>query len=206
MISELNGRLTAVSTETAHFAIGSVVIDVLMPAAAHEPLRARIDQQLTIFTVLYLDGSLASGALIPRLVGFIDPEDRALFQLMGKVRGVSTRKALRAMAAPTAAIADAIVRGDVKWLTGLPEIGKRTAELMVAELRDAARDLAVAPPATVAAHPVLSNEQQVAVDIIVAWGDKRADAQRWVAAAVETHPDTKDPEEIVRAAYRLKRG
>ncbi|HMQ17395.1 MAG TPA: hypothetical protein PKC49_15630, partial [Phycisphaerae bacterium] len=46
--------------------------------------------------------------------------------------------------------------------------------------------------------------RRVALEILVQWGDRRADAQRWIAAALEEVPDLREPEEIVRAAYRVK--
>ena len=33
---------------------------------------------------------------------------------------------------------------------------------------------------------------------------RRADAQRWIAAAVEADPNLAEPDAIVRAAYRAK--
>ena len=50
------------------------------------------------------------------------------------VKGIGVRTALRALTAPVGQIADAIERKDTRFLVGLQGIGKRTAELIIAEL------------------------------------------------------------------------
>ena len=52
----------------------------------------------------------------------------------------------------------------------------------------------------------MSDAQKVALEILVQWGDKRPDAQRWITAAVENEKMLTKPEDIVRAAYRVKHG
>jgi hypothetical protein len=50
----------------------------------------------------------------------------------------------------------------------------------------------------------MTDAQRVALEILVQWGDRRADAQRWIAAAVERDPALAEPDAIVRAAYRAR--
>ena len=109
------------------------------------------------------------------------------------------------MSLPVAQIASAIERGDVRLLAGLPELGKTTASRVVSELQGKLDEFAAATEPAVTTGP-MSEAQRLAVDILVQWGDRRADAERWVAAAVNAHGDLSEPEEIVRAAYRCKEG
>jgi hypothetical protein len=50
----------------------------------------------------------------------------------------------------------------------------------------------------------LTAAARTALEVLVAWGDRRADAQMWVTRAMEKDPDQADPQEIVRTAYRLR--
>jgi Holliday junction DNA helicase RuvA len=107
------------------------------------------------------------------------------------------------MAIPVSQMAAAIERGDEHTLTSLPDIGKKTAAQIIADLRGKVSEWT--QEAAGVAGPVEMNEpQRLALDILVQWGDRRADAQRWIAAAVRADPQLDDPQQIVRAAYKLK--
>lgn len=203
MICQIAGRVSAVGEHSAIVDAGALAYEVLVPTSALGDLERLVDNEVRLFTIHFIEGNPAIGQLTPRLIGFLTETERDFFQLLTRVKGISTRKALRAMAVPAHQLAAAIADGDEKLLTGLPEIGKRSAAQMVTELREH-----VQPFLTAAVRPrpevELSGPQQLAVDILVQWGDKRADAQRWVTAAVEADPALDAPDEIVKAAYRMK--
>ncbi|MBN2446296.1 MAG: hypothetical protein JXO22_06210 [Phycisphaerae bacterium] len=203
MISQLTGRVVRVTEHTAIIEAGALAWEVLVPTTARHDLTRLIDNEVRMHTLLFIDGGLAGGALVPRLVGFLTETERDFFNLLTKVKGISTRKALRAMSIPCHEIAAAIERGDERLLTSLPEIGKRTAAQIVTELREQVAPF-VAPGAVPRPAAELTDAQQVALTIICQWGDRRADAQQWVTAAVEADSSLSDPEDIVRAAYRIK--
>ena len=60
------------------------------------------------------------------------------------------------------------------------------------------------PPS--AAQGGWSPEQRDAIEILVAWGDHRLDAERWIARAAQLHDNIVAAEAWVRAAYRIKSG
>jgi Holliday junction DNA helicase RuvA len=202
MICRLTGRVVGLQGDAVVLELAGVAYEVMVPAAAAPDLAQRIGQELTLYTVQYFEGNPAGANLIPRLVGFPSPADREFFQLFTRVKGISTRRALRAMSLPTAQLAAAIERGDVRLLTSLPEIGKKTAAQIIADLRGELP--AIAATAGVAAPLEFTTAQRLAIDILVKWGDRRADVQQWVAAAVERDPTLSEPDAIVRAAYRVK--
>lgn len=158
-----------------------------------------------MFTIQYLDGNPAVGHLVPRLVGFLSEPERDFFNELVKVKGLGIRKALRTMSVPASQIALAIENGDERFLAGLPEIGKRTATHIVAHLRGKVRRF-VTPTAAPTPVAEMTAAQKIALEILVSWGDRRANAQRWIAAAVDAQPDLSEPDEIVRVAYRIKQG
>ncbi|MGE3182271.1 MAG: helix-hairpin-helix domain-containing protein, partial [Phycisphaerae bacterium] len=131
--------------------------------------------------------------------------ERAFCQMMTKVKGVSLRKALRAFAVPLPEIAAAIERGDERFLAALPELGKKTAATIVAELKGKLALLAGAERGAAEQAPrQLSDAQQVALEILVQWGERPFDAQRWITEAVEADATLEQPDAIVKAVYRIK--
>ena len=203
MICRLTGQIAAVSDSAVMLEIGGICYEVLVPPVLIESLDGSTGRALTLHTLQFLEGSPASNQFIPRLIGFASEQDRDFFLALLRVRGLSTRKALRAMRLPTPVLAAAIEHEDVALLTSLPEIGRKTAQSILHELRGSlAGFLRDAPTAT--PEPELSEAQKLAVEILVQWGDRRADAQRWVRQAVKDDPKLNEPQEIVRAAYRIK--
>jgi Holliday junction DNA helicase RuvA len=73
-----------------------------------------------------------------QLVGFSSDTQKRMFQALTSVSGIGPKVALRVLGEiDPGELAAAIVRGDVLRLTKLPGVGKKTAEVLVAHLRDA---------------------------------------------------------------------
>lgn len=71
------------------------------------------------------------------LFGFATTSERELFRTLIKVNGVGPRMALGILSGlESSAFAAAVLGNDLKVLTGLPGVGKKTAERLVIELRD----------------------------------------------------------------------
>ncbi len=207
MIVRITGLLVEVAEDAVVIERDGVAREVLTPAHAVTELAALRGQEVTLHTLEFLEGNQGSGNLVPRLLGFIAVEDKRFFQRFISVKGIGARKALKALAAPTCRIATDIEAGDAKALTRLPGIGRRAAELIVAELKGKLKEFAVrtAPREGVEAS-AWSSAQVDAVELLVAWGDPRDDAERWLARAGELHPEIDQTDEWVRAAYRVKTG
>ena len=73
-----------------------------------------------------------------QLVGFATDTQKRMFQALTSVSGIGPKVALKVLGEiDPGELAAAIVRGDVARLTKLPGLGKKTAEVLVAHLRDA---------------------------------------------------------------------
>lgn len=205
MIRRISGTLERVEGSAALVQVeGSpIVYEVLLPAHLAERLADLHGPRPVIFHTMQLLEGLGQGtSFVPRLLGFASESDRRFFELFTTVKGVGNRKALRAMAQDPAWIATAIARKDAKSLQELPEIGKRLAETIVAELhgkvdRFLIDDLDDLATIEINSLPPAAEE---AVSALVALGQPRADAERMVARAVEHAGDT-DAEAIVAAAF-----
>ena len=208
MIIRLTGNLVNVDEESIVLDRDGVAREILVPRFAIAELAAYRGQQITLHTIEFFEGNHGSGHMVPRLLGFLHREDRAFFERFVDVKGIGPRKALKALAQPVRKIAAWIEAGDAKALATLPGIGARAAEMIVATLRGKVKDLAIGGDAGSASGMAvqLSSAQRDALEILVAWGDPRAEAERWIERAAQLHPDLAGPDQWVRVAYRVKAG
>jgi len=207
MIVGIQGQLREVSEEAAIVERDGLAYEILVPNYAVGELSAIKGEQITFHTLQYLEGSAGGGNMTPRLIGFLHAEDRAFFKQFLTVKGMGARKGLRAFATPVARIATAIESGDAPELTRLPGIGLRMAEQIIAQLKGKVGAYAYAAQGVPSASKHdFTADQRDPIEIIYAWGDARADAQRWVARAAQLHEGLGGPEDWVRAAYRIKSG
>jgi Holliday junction DNA helicase RuvA len=168
---------------------GEVAYEVLVPAFLAERLKSQVGSPVTFTTFQYLESQGQGTSFVPRLVGFQSVAEREFFELFTTVKGIGNRRALRAMAADPAVIARAIMAKDAKGLTKLPEIGKRMAETIIAELSgkvDTFLSTAEVKQLDAGAAGQVSTEDPIseeAVMALVALGETRADAQTMVSRA-----------------------
>jgi Holliday junction DNA helicase RuvA len=209
MISALSGELLAVEETTASLRSGVFVFEVLIPAADVDALRARVGEEITFHTIFYLEGTAGGGNLDPKLIGFLRPEDKAFFNLFTTVKGIGPKTALRALSAPVGEIAQAIESKDTRALISLNGIGKRTAELIIAELTGKAQKFATAHVgAEVAAYTTggarLTANEEDAVLAMTALGDRRPDAERLLDRVKQQHKDLKTTDALLREMIRVR--
>src|SRR5439155_19188380 len=117
-----------------HLAVGPIVYELLVPSADLDLLQAAVGKELTFHTLMYLQGDANGGNIEPRLIGFLRLQDKKFFEKFITVKGIGPKTALRALTVPVGEIAGAIESKNTRFLIGLNGIGRRTAELMVAEL------------------------------------------------------------------------
>jgi holliday junction DNA helicase RuvA len=207
MISRLEGTLEAVDglEATVRPAGLGIWYQVLIPAFESERLGSRIRQAITLHTIEYLEGQGVGSSFIPRLIGFTTEQDRRFFNLLTSVDGFGNKKALRAMAEQPAAISRAILEADAAWLTKLPEVGKKSAEKVILELKskvgsflsaDEVRGLDMAAGSMPVSGPV-----EEAIAALIQLGEGRSDAEGMVRKALTRNKGLKTADQIVAAAY-----
>lgn len=136
MITRIEGTLERIGEDRALLAVGAVGYEVSIPAADVPRLQQRVGEVVVLHTLHYLESQGQGSSFWPRLIGFQTEADREFFELITSVKGIGVRRALRALTIPFPRVAEAIVRKDLGTLVALPEIGRKTAETMVLELRD----------------------------------------------------------------------
>jgi Holliday junction DNA helicase RuvA len=208
MISALTGELKRVEADRIHLQVGPMLFELLIPAVDVPLLQAGVGEEMTFHTVFYLEGDASGGSIEPRLVGFLRPDDRAFFELFITVKGIGPKKALRALVLPTSEIAQAIETKDTRLLCQLPQIGKRLAELIIAELAGKAAEFASATPTTGrSGFPAVTQRapaEEDAIAALVALGEKRHDAEHLLDRARHAKPDLRTTTELVNEMLRMR--
>jgi Holliday junction DNA helicase RuvA len=136
-----------------------------------------------------------------RLFGFMTADERRVFTLLLGVSGIGPKIALSALSGMTVReIKVAIKDGDVKRLSSISGIGKKTAERMVIELRDkfGAGEI-LAASATGGLNTESDVKLRDAVLALISLGYKRAEAQELVLRVIsQPNMASATVEDIVR--------
>lgn len=208
MIRKIAGRLEAVEGLAALVSLSGVGLtyEVLVPAYLAERLGDRIGKSVELVTLEYLEGQGQGASFVPRIVGFGAPADRKFYELLTTVKGMGNRKALKAMAIEPGAFARAVAERDARALQQLPEIGKRMAETVIAELTGKVDafvsydGVEIKPRVSLPA----TGPSTEAIATLVALGEVRAEAERLVERAMARDSTLATAEAIVAAAFSLR--
>jgi Holliday junction DNA helicase RuvA len=206
MIARIEGQLVKLDSDSALVQVGSVGYEVLLPSYCVNELSGRVGTDITLCTMEYYEGTPGGGNLIPRMVGFLNAGERDFFTKFTSVKGIGIKKGLRSLSIPIATIAAAIENGDDKTLMSLPAVGKRMAQQIIAELKGKLQIFAVGAEPARPPEARLLPFQAEALEILIAWGEKRTDAVELIELACQKHPDVESAEELVPLVYRLKQG
>ena len=210
MITRITGKLLDLDTDTnaVQLEAGALVYEVLVPGYCISDLSAYHNTNITLYCLeVYESSGSVGGNLTPLLIGFPAASEKAFFTRFIKVKGIGIRKALRALTRPLADIAYAIEDGDAKLLATLPEIGKRTAEQVIAELKGKLSDFAAAPTARPRqVSTPATDAQHEALEILLQLGERRSEAEELLDRAADTFADPPTTDQLVAAAYKLKAG
>lgn len=207
MISRIEGELLEVRDGRAQLQCGPLTYELLVPGADEQRLAASAGQSIVFHTLHYLESPNNGASYLPRLIGFASPEDRAFFELFTTVKGIGSRKALRALQIPFADVAAAIAAKDLDILKSLPEIGKRTAETIVAELNGKVDQFIEFKPSAGRGSPMDDARTALirdAVAVLAQLGEQRLAARQLVDRALAADSTLADAETLVAAAFRLR--
>ncbi len=201
MIHFLRGKLIEVLPTQIIIDVGGVGYEVLIPLSSFDKLPSR-GGDITILTHL----SIREDAHI--LYGFMTAAEREMFRLLiHAVSGIGPKTALNILSGINiGALRSAVAMGDVKSLSQISGVGKKTAERIVVELRDKLGKSVPLDPGT-GARPALSAEDAKfgdAISALLALGFKQPDAHEAVRGAQVLLGPEASVEQLVRAA--LKKG
>ena len=206
MIARIEGQLVSLDSDSAMVAVGSISYEVMLPGYVIAALSGKIGSDIELCTMEYYEGSPGGGNLIPRMVGFLTSGERDFFKKFTSVKGIGIKKGLKSLSIPIATIAAAIENDDDKTLMSLPAIGKRMSQQIIAELKGKLESFAASAQVAGRSHAEFVPYQIEALEILIAWGEKRNESMEMIELACKRHPDIKTAEALVPLVYRLKQG
>jgi len=165
-------------------------------------LLGKIGQPIEFFTLHYLEGQSQGSSFLPRLIGFSSERDRSFFELFTTVKGIGNRKALRALVRPFSETATAIANRDATALTSMPEIGKRSAETIIAELHGKVDVFIGEMSSTI--EVTLPPFSEDAVLMLMQLGESRRDAKQLIKRAFDADPEIETADQLVQTSFQLK--
>ena len=196
MITFLKGTLTVALPTQAVIDVNGIGYEVLIPLSSFEKLPA-LGQAVTLKTQLVVREDSQT------LYGFATDDERDLFKLIQSVSGIGPRLALNVLSGMSVVtFKGAIGAGDVKLLSSINGVGKKTAERMVLELKD---KVGVAGGAATAIGQAAAPRDKTIADAaaaLEALGTKPAEAQKAAQAAQAMLGPKAAVEELVRAALK----
>ncbi len=205
MISRIRGIVHSCDGLAVHLAIPGTGITREVLTCAHRAavLQNAVGKEIEFITIEYLESHGQGSSFIPRIVGFAAPSEKRLFELLTTVKGIGNRKALRAMACECEDIVRWIATRDVAGLTSLPEIGKKLAETIIAELASKCAGMTGATvelSARGGGAVIGGGAVEQAVAALIALGDARVEAEGRVRLALSREPTLDSTEQIIAAA------
>ena len=210
MISSLTGELYEVE-DVGRISLksGPFVFELLVPAADVHTLSAQIGEEITLHTLFYLEGDSSGGNIEPRLIGFLRKEDKRFFEIFTTVKGIGPKTALKAFTVPVGTIAQAIESKDARTLVGLKGIGKRTAELIIAELAGKVEAFAFAVTETAGGNLSVGGRrvpiEEDAISTLIQLGERRSDAEHLLDRAKQQGGNKlTSAEALVREMLRMR--
>jgi holliday junction DNA helicase RuvA len=196
MIAHLRGKLFSKQPGQAIVEAGGVGYDVTISVPTFTAL-PREGAEVALFIHTHVREDALS------LFGFMDRNEKRLFERLITVSGVGPKLAVTILSGLDPERTVAAIRGqDHATLTLIPGVGKKLAERLVVELKEKLEDLAVATPARQPAGPAADDVLSALVNL----GYQRPAAQKAIEKAIEKEKAAGENfDDLFRAAMKIIR-
>ena len=194
MIGYLKGKILSLTPETALIETASGVgFEVLVSGSAFSALSGKKEGEL----YTYMQG-LEDGVA---LCGCASTEEKQMFLKLNSVSGVGPKLGIAVLSGLTVGdVAAAIATGDVKRLSSVKGMGKKTAERIIVDLREkvALSASAQTESGSIAATPLVGDEDSIVA--LMTLGFTRAESVKAISRAREQGAST--VEDIIMLALK----
>ena len=195
MIAYIRGIFEEVTEDGIVVEAGGVGYGIAVPPSLASELT--LGDEVKIYTYYQVAEDMQ------KLYGFASREDRRVFTLLLKVSGIGPRLAMSIMSALTAdELKIAVVTNDVKALSRAPGLGKKTAEKLILELKDAfnAAEVITGGSTVQSAPLVMDDAFSEAAQALMALGYSSSEAMKAVRQVEARDGITVD--DVLQEAFR----
>jgi len=199
MISLVTGKLIACELVEVIVDVHGIGLALSVPMSTYDKM-PRVGESVQLFTHLHVrEDNL-------QLFGFATTQERLLFKLLISVSGVGPKLALSILSSMSVQqFCNNIVNDNIKGLTKISGIGKRSAERLLVELRD---KVAKVDPAVIFSGTddtvAVNNDMSDAMAALETLGFKHTVAQKTVQNICKELPaEQQTSENIIRKALAM---
>lgn len=199
MIAFVRGTVTDLGETSVILETGGVGYEIFMPG--REMDRLHVGEEVKIHTYFHVREDAM------QLYGFLTKDDLQMFRQLLNVNGIGPKAALSVLSGISADdLRFAILSDDIKTISKVPGLGKKTAQKLILELKDkvsfeeAFEGKLVHHAETAVNTGDLRDGHQEAVEALVALGYTSTDAMRAVRQVKDVDPS--DVEAILKAALK----
>ena len=195
MIGYLKGKILSLNSDTALIETGGVGYEVLCSASALSALEGKTEGEVYTYLQVREDGI--------SLFGFSSPAEKNMFLKLVSVSGVGPKMGIAVLSGMDInSLAVAIASYDVKKLSTVKGLGKKTAERIILELREKVAESAAQIPAKggAPAFPAADDGDEDAIVALMSLGFTRAESAKAIDRAKASGAST--IEEIIREAIK----
>lgn len=193
MIGYLKGKILSLDGETALIETASGIgFEVMISGSAFGALSGKKEGELYTYLQVSENGTA--------LFGFSSPEEKEMFLKLISVSGVGPKMGITVLSGMTVNdVAAAIATNDVKRLSSVKGLGKKTAERIILELREKVAQLAKSEGVTVS-DAVRSVGDEDAVVALMTLGFTRSESEKAISRAKSR--GATEIEDIIRIALQ----
>ncbi|MEI7998100.1 MAG: Holliday junction branch migration protein RuvA [Candidatus Omnitrophota bacterium] len=206
MIASIKGKIVERQENMVIIDAGTFSYEVLVPVSVLQRLEENQDSNgfVRLITYHYLQVSPASANEI--LVGFLNEIERDFFLDFIKVSGIGPRAAVKALNKSIGEIAQAIDRGDTKYLKTLPGIGEQKAKEIVAKLQSKMGKFTLMRDRVEEVKPTsdLRDLEREALNILLQLQYKKVEAEDMIKQAITRNSKISTSEELLNEIYKQR--
>jgi len=207
MITAIRGKISRQSDAAITLETNGLSYEILTPLSVLQRVKENQDSDGNIRLITYHYYQMTPSSGVPVLVGFINEVERDFFLEFIKVSGIGPRAAVKALNKSIGEIAQAIDRGDTKYLKTLPGIGEQKAKEVVAKLQGKMGKFTLMRDRVAFESPSkeVQDIEEEALHILLQLQYKKVEAEEMIKKAFERAPKLGTSEELLNEIYKQRK-
>jgi len=202
MIAELTGKVVHRSPEYLILNVHGVGYKVQVPLLTYYKIsQDNQEVSLYIYTHLAIDTHRHRGSM--DLYGFLTLEEKAVFELLVTVQGVSPRLARNILSGISVEkLVDAVLREDIRRLSAIPGVGRKLSERLIMGLKEKIAELGSMGRLSRENMPEIEMTND-AISALLSLGYKKGEAESAVGTASKEIGSDATVEEFLKLSLKI---
>lgn len=199
MFAYLKGTLVSATATQVILEVRDIGYTISIPCSLIGQLPA-IGNSLQLYT------SFVIREFSQTLYGFLNAQERDIFEVLMDVTGIGPKLALSLIGhLPLQNLQAAVTHEDIPTLCKVPGVGKKTAERLIVELRDklsALMTAGIVSTIQIQSNDPRNQQNQDAMAALMQLGYSQSIAQKAIRQALKDMPEESDLGNLIKAALR----